>query len=72
MDKPKISKIRHLLKAITWRLIATFITFILTWIITGQIELGFKVGVLDVIIKIILYYLHERAWYKSNFGVKRD
>lgn len=69
MKRVKIDKKRHILKSITWKILATSFTFLITWIITGNLKIGIGVGILDVIIKILLYYFHERIWYKSNFGV---
>jgi uncharacterized membrane protein len=63
---------RHLAKAITWRIVASFTTFIIGWVVTGSLDFGMAIGAADVIIKIALYYLHERAWYHSKFGVIED
>ncbi|QIA08516.1 DUF2061 domain-containing protein [Draconibacterium halophilum] len=63
---------RHLAKAITWRIMASITTFIIGWIVTGSLDFGMAIGAADVLIKIVLYYLHERAWYHSNFGVIKD
>ena len=63
---------RHLAKAITWRIVASVTTFIIGWIVTGSLDFGMAIGAADVIIKIALYYLHERAWYHSSFGVIED
>lgn len=69
----KVLPKRHLAKAITWRIIATLTTIFLAWIITKDTEIALKVGVVDVIVKFALYYLHERVWYKySRFGVKEN
>ncbi len=66
--KPK----RHLAKAITWRLIASLTTFIIGWIVTGDLNFGMAIGAADVVIKIALYYFHERIWYHSKFGIVND
>ena len=64
-------KTRHILKSITWRLVGTIDTIILSWAITGNLEIGLKIGGVEVITKMILYYFHERAWYRfSNYGIK--
>jgi len=63
-----ISKKRHIAKTITWRLIATGTTVILAWIISGDPMIGLKVGGWEFFIKMLLYYVHERTWYKINFG----
>jgi len=71
--KVTIDKKRHLLKTATWRIIATTFTFLVAWIITGSIEFGLGIGLVDIIGKTFLYYQHERWWYKyTNFGVKRN
>lgn len=63
---------RHIAKTITWRLIGTIDTIILSWLITGSIKLGMAIGGVEVITKMVLYFLHERIWYKySNFGVEK-
>lgn len=59
---------RHIAKAITWRIIGTIDTVILSWIISGSPSIGLKVGIAEVITKMILYYLHERAWFKINLS----
>ncbi len=65
-----LSKKRHLAKTITWRIIGTIDTFILAWIITGNPLTGLKIGAIEVITKMVLYYLHERVWYNFDFGTK--
>lgn len=65
-----VSRKRHILKSITWRLIASLATFIIGWGSTGDIDIGLKIGTFDFFIKMFLYYLHERAWYKSKYGIK--
>ena len=63
------SRKRHLIKTITWRLIGTLDTILLSWFITGSPEAGLKIGMLEVVSKMILYYFHERAWYRINYGL---
>ena len=55
---------RHILKSVSWRLIGTIDTMILGWLVTGDIKLGLAIGGFEVITKMILYFLHERVWYK--------
>ena len=64
-----VEKKRHIAKTLTWRILATSDTFIIAWLITGEINWAAIAGV-EVITKIILYYVHERAWYKySKLGI---
>jgi uncharacterized membrane protein len=60
---------RHLLKTVTWRIVGTLDTMFLAWIISGNPMVGLKVGFAEVLTKMLLYYLHERTWYKINFGL---
>ncbi len=46
-------------------------TVLLAWLISGNPMTGFKIGAAEVVTKMILYYFHERAWYKFNFGLNR-
>ena len=63
---------RHIAKTISWRIIGTLDTIILSWIITGNWKFGIAIGGIEIITKMILYFLHERAWYKfSKFGLKK-
>jgi uncharacterized membrane protein len=51
-------------KAITWRFVATIITFFIAWIITGTAEIALGIAWLDTIIKILAYMGHEKVWQK--------
>ena len=65
------SKKRHLAKTVTWRAVGTTDTMIISWIISGNPFTGLKIGVAELVTKMILYYLHERAWYRINFGLQK-
>tara|TARA_R110000744_G_scaffold339464_1_gene444632 strand:- start:796 stop:1005 length:210 start_codon:yes stop_codon:yes gene_type:complete len=68
-----VSYRRHIAKTISWRIIGTLDTMILSSIITGSWTIGLTIGGVEVITKMFLYFLHERAWYKfSKFGLKND
>tara|TARA_Y100001972_G_C7515194_1_gene260083 strand:- start:469 stop:678 length:210 start_codon:yes stop_codon:yes gene_type:complete len=68
-----VSYKRHIAKTITWRIIGTLDTMIIAWIITGSWEWGLAIGGIEIFTKMILYFLHERAWYKfSKFGVSNE
>jgi len=63
------SRKRHIAKTVTWRFVGTIDTITLAWIVTGDPLTGLQIGVAEVITKMILYYCHERVWYKINFGL---
>jgi len=59
---------RSWMKAVSWRAVATATTMSLVYALTGQLELMLGVGILDLILKLIFYFLHERAWDMIRFG----
>ncbi len=65
------SKKRHIAKTVTWRFIGTMDTMLLAWIISGNPLTGLKIGFAEVITKMVLYYLHERVWYKMDYGLEQ-
>ena len=64
-----VSYKRHFAKTLSWRVIGTIDTMILSSVITGSWELGLTIGGIEVVTKMILYFLHERLWYRSKFGI---
>lgn len=63
---------RHIAKTISWRIIGTLDTMFISWIITGSWKWGLAIGGVEVFTKMILYFVHERVWYKySKFGLKK-
>jgi len=61
-------KRRSILKSITWRLTGTVDTFLISWLITGKVKLALSIGAVEVFTKMTLYYFHERAWTRIEFG----
>jgi len=59
---------RSLLKTISWRIIGTVDTILISWLITGTLKLAFSIGLIELVTKMILYYVHERAWNKLKWG----
>jgi uncharacterized membrane protein len=64
----KESHPRSLLKAISWRMLGSIDTFILGMIFTSDAKAAGAIAGTEVITKIGLYYLHERAWAASSWG----
>lgn len=57
-DKP----IKSLMKSVSWRIVGTIDTVIISYFITGKITLAFSIGSVEVLTKTVLYYFHERLW----------
>jgi len=53
-----------LLKTIIWRTIATIITVLTGWVVTGNYKFGLAIGGIEVIIKMVSYFIFERFWGK--------
>ena len=68
MLNAKKSRIRHLAKAVTWRIIASGTTFFLAWFFfqddAKAVQKATSVAVAESVLKMALYYFHERAWYR--------
>ena len=60
---------RHIAKTVSWRIVGTIDTMLLAWFISGDPFVGLKVGMVEVVTKMLLYYLHEKIWYRSNYGL---
>jgi len=60
---------RHIAKTITWRIVATLDTILLSWLVTGNSSFALKIGGLEVCTKMVFYFLHERLWFRLNFGL---
>ena len=56
------SHLRSLMKSFSWRIVATLTTGIIAYVITGSYEAAIAIGAIEFVIKIVVYYLHERAW----------
>ena len=53
---------RTIIKTMTWRITASLTTFLIAWILTGDLLIGASIGSIEAIAKIFLYYFHERIW----------
>lgn len=62
---------RHILKTFTWRGVGTLDTVLFGWLITGNPFTGLKIGGIETVSKMLLYFGHEKLWYKINYGLDR-
>ena len=62
------SHIRSIVKAVTWRIGGTLVTFVVALILTKKLELAIQIGLVDTILKIGVFYGHERLWNRIKFG----
>lgn len=62
---------RSIIKALSWRVIATLITTVLVYMLTGEADFAAKVGLADTSIKLLIYFTHERLWNRIPFGKQK-
>jgi len=67
MDHPK----RSLAKSLTWRIFSFMLTVLIIYVYTKNIRQAIGVGAGIDIVKMVLYYMHERLWNKVHFGRKK-
>ena len=65
-------KRRSIVKTISWRTIGTIDTILISWVVVGNVNFAVTIGGVELFTKMALYFFHERAWNKSNFGRVKD
>lgn len=62
------STMRSIVKSVSWRLIGTMDTVLISYILTGEVRTAFAIGGVELITKMVLYIAHERIWNRIKFG----
>jgi uncharacterized membrane protein len=68
-DKP----VKSIMKAVSWRIVGTIDTMVISYIITGRVTVAVSIGSVEVLTKTVLYYFHERFWahiHKIKFNIR--
>ena len=68
---PRESHLRSMLKAASWRLLATLTTVLIAYMMIGDVNVAMKIGAVEVVAKMLIYYFHERAWAQVPLGTIR-
>ncbi|WDA41837.1 DUF2061 domain-containing protein [Erythrobacter sp. BLCC-B19] len=63
---------RSLAKALSWRILGSIDTFLLSWLFTRSAKAAGAIAITEVLTKMVLYYFHERAWSSVRWGVRSD
>ncbi len=61
---------RTVMKTVSWRIVATLTTGIIVYILSGDFIMSLGVIGVEVVAKILFYYLHERVWNMIQWGKK--
>ena len=67
----KETNIRSVVKGITWRFVATGTTIVIVYFFFGRLDLAVAAGVIETVLKIVLYWAHEKVWHRIRWGRKR-
>lgn len=68
VDKASEQPVRSIAKSISWRLVGTVDTVLISWLITGTLRMAFSIGAVEFFSKMVLYFFHERAWNAIKWG----
>jgi uncharacterized membrane protein len=60
---------RHIIKTFSWRFFGTIDTVVFAWLIIGNPLIGLKIGLFETVSKMLLYFGHEKLWYRINYGL---
>ncbi|PKD15815.1 hypothetical protein APR41_11015 [Salegentibacter salinarum] len=67
-DRTSEKPLRSILKTVSWRIVGTIDTIVISWLLTGEIETALAIGSVELVTKMILYFGHERLWNMISFG----
>lgn len=65
------NQLRSICKTISWRLTGSVSTFLITFLILGNLSIAGSIAIIQIIVNTILYYVHERIWNRVTFGRQR-
>jgi uncharacterized membrane protein len=68
---PRESQLRSVLKAVTYRITGTITTGLITYAVTGEYLTALAIGSIEPFVKLVVYYVHERAWQRVPIGTIR-
>jgi len=59
---------RSIAKALSWRIVGTLDTILISWLIAGDVSIAFSIGSVELLTKTVIYYFHERTWNNIKWG----
>lgn len=62
-------RLRTVVKSLSWRIIATITAIGLVYAFTGSFTMALSLGIIEVVGKLIIYYIHDRAWQHLRWGM---
>lgn len=68
VDRKSDKPMRSIVKSISWRIVGTLDTVLISWFVTGDTKMALSIGSVELVTKMVLYFFHERAWSKIKWG----
>ncbi|HEY4185283.1 MAG TPA: DUF2061 domain-containing protein [Polyangia bacterium] len=59
---------RSIVKSLSWRVLAAMITGTVVFFMTHELRFAAEIGLIDTLVKLLIYFLHERLWNKIDYG----
>jgi uncharacterized membrane protein len=59
---------RSLIKTVTWRITGSFATFLIAWLVGGNLAAAGTIAAVQLVANTMLYYVHERIWNRVRWG----
>ena len=59
---------RSIAKAVSYRILGSAATTLIVYSLTGRPGPSLIAGAADIVVKIAVYYVHERIWDRISFG----
>ena len=67
-DATSEKPLRSIVKSVSWRIVGTIDTVLISWFVTGTLALAFSIGAIELVTKMALYFFHERLWNTISWG----
>ena len=64
--------LRSFMKSVSWRIVGTIDTIVISYFVTGKMDFALSIGLIELITKIGLYFIHERSWNKFTWGKTKN
>jgi adenylylsulfate kinase len=67
----KETNLRSVVKGISWRFVATGTTIVIVYVFFGRLDLAIAAGLIETVLKVALYWAHEKVWQRIHWGRRR-
>lgn len=64
----KVTRARSLVKAFSYRIWGTLSSFVVAFVLTGSAEISGLIAFWETVVKVVIYYVHERGWNLIQWG----